>query len=53
MKVEKKVIAQLNKCYSIGRLRYQGKPCFLVAPAIFFRSKGSCWTRCGRGQAGP
>ena len=31
MKVEKKVIAQLNKCYSIGRLRYQGKPCFLVA----------------------
>lgn len=31
MKVEKKVIDKLNKCYSISPLEYKGQSCFLVA----------------------
>ncbi len=31
MKVEKKVLAELAKCYSIAPLRFQGEDCFLVA----------------------
>ena len=31
MKVEKKVISNLNKCYSITDITVEGKPCFLVA----------------------
>lgn len=45
MRVEKKVIARLNKCYSIGRLTYRGENCFLVAaekddPCLLFSERG-------------
>lgn len=57
MKVEKKVIAQLNKCYSIGRLRYQGKPCFLVAaeqndPCYLFSEQGELLDTVWQGPGG-
>ncbi len=46
MKVEKKVIAHLNKCYAISRLDYHGKRCFLVAaekhdPCYLFAEDGT------------
>ena len=31
MKVEKRVISNLNKCYAMSRLTFRGKPAFLVA----------------------
>ncbi len=45
MKVEKKVIARLPKCYAVTRLAYKGKPCFLVAaekqdPCYLFSEDG-------------
>ncbi|MBR2527384.1 MAG: hypothetical protein IKE58_02790 [Blautia sp.] len=45
MKVEKKVIANLNKCYSISELNYKGQHCFLVAaeksdPCYLFSEEG-------------
>ncbi len=45
MKVEKKVIANLNKCYSIAELEYKGDHCFLVAaekqdPCYLFNEAG-------------
>lgn len=45
MKVEKRVISNLNKCYAISRLTYQGKPAFLVAaekhdPCLLFSEDG-------------
>lgn len=45
MKVEKKVLANLNKCYSIAPLTVEGKPCFLVAaekqdPCYLFSEAG-------------
>lgn len=56
MKVEKKVISNLNKCYAIGDLMYQGKHCFLVAaektdPCYLFSEDGTqletVWTQPG------
>lgn len=46
MKIEKKVISNLNKCYSMSLLDYQGKPCFLVAaekhdPCYLFAEDGT------------
>ena len=46
MKVEKKVIARLPKCYAITSLQYKGEPCFLVAaekqdPCYLFREDGT------------
>lgn len=45
MKVEKKVIGSLNKCYSLAPLTYQGRDCFLVAaekhdPCYLFSAEG-------------
>ena len=45
MKVEKKVISNLNKCYSMSLLDYKGQKCFLVAaekkdPCYLFTEDG-------------
>ena len=56
MNVEKKVIASLNKCYSMSELTFQGRHCFLVAaekhdPCYLFAEDGSqletVWTEPG------
>ena len=56
MKVEKKVISNLNKCYSISELTYEGAHCFLVAaekhdPCLLFSEDGTqldtVWTEPG------
>ena len=56
MKVEKKVISNLNKCYAISELTYQGKHGFLVAaekhdPCYLFAEDGTqletVWTEPG------
>lgn len=56
MNVEKKVISDLNKCYAISELTYQGKHCFLVAaekhdPCLLFSEDGAqldtVWTEPG------
>lgn len=46
MNVEKKVISNLNKCYAMSELPYQGKHCFLVAaekhdPCYLFAEDGT------------
>lgn len=46
MQVEKKVVAQLTKCYSMSELSYQGRHCFLVAaekhdPCLLFEEDGT------------
>ena len=45
LKVEKKVISNLNKCYAMSQLTFKGKPCFLVAaekkdPCLLFSESG-------------
>lgn len=45
MKVEKKVISNLNKCYAMSELTYKGEHCFLVAaektdPCYLFNENG-------------
>ena len=56
MKVTKKVISNLNKCYSIAPITVEGKPCFLVAaekkdPCYLFSEDGeqleTVWTEPG------
>ena len=56
MKIEKKVISNLNKCYAMSELRYGGKRCFLVAaekrdPCYLFAEDGTqletVWTEPG------
>ena len=46
MKVEKKVISNLNKCYAMSQLTYKGENCFLVAaekqdPCYLFAEDGT------------
>lgn len=46
MKVEKKVISHLNKCYAMSELTYNGRHCFLVAaekhdPCYLFAEDGA------------
>lgn len=46
MKVEKKVIAELTKCYALTELNYKGEHCFLVAaekqdPCFLFTEDGT------------
>ncbi len=45
MKIEKKVISNLNKCYALTEVPFQGKHCFLVAaektdPCYLFSEDG-------------
>ena len=56
MKVEKKVISNLNKCYAMSEITVEGKHCFLVAaeksdPCYLFSEDGECletvWTEPG------
>ena len=56
MKVDKKVISNLNKCYAMSELTVEGKHCFLVAaekkdPCYLFSEDGECletvWTEPG------
>lgn len=56
MKVNKKIIAKMPKCYSIGENNYKGEPCFMMAtekegPCKFFDFKGrdltTVWTEPG------
>jgi hypothetical protein len=56
MNVEKKVISNLNKCYSLSELNYKNKHCFLVAaektdPCYLFAEDGTkletVWTEPG------
>ena len=56
MKVEKKVISNLNKCYAMAELNYKGEHCFLVAaekqdPCYLFAEDGTkletVWTKPG------
>lgn len=56
MQVEKRVISNLNKCYAMSRLTYNGKPSFLVAaekhdPCYLFSEDGelldTVWTEPG------
>ncbi|MBR0153231.1 MAG: hypothetical protein IJM26_05555 [Lachnospiraceae bacterium] len=56
MKVEKKVISNLNKCYSLSEVTVEGKHCFLVAaektdPCYLFAEDGTkletVWTEPG------
>jgi hypothetical protein len=46
MKIEKKIIGNLTKCYSIANLNYKGEHCFLVAaekqdPCYLFQEDGT------------
>ncbi len=46
MKIEKKIISNLNKCYSLSELTYKGEHCFLVAaekhdPCYLFAEDGT------------
>ncbi len=56
MKVDKKVISNLNKCYAMTELNYKGEHCFLVAaekqdPCYLFAEDGTqletVWTQPG------
>ncbi len=56
MKIEKKVISNLNKCYAMSELNYNGEHCFLVAaektdPCYLFSEDGeqleTVWTEPG------
>lgn len=45
MKVEKKVVGSLNKCYALAKLKYRGQDCFLAAaekqdPCYLFSAQG-------------
>ena len=46
MKVEKKIVSNLNKCYAMSQLTYKGQNCFLVAaekqdPCYLFTEDGT------------
>lgn len=56
LKIEKRVISDLNKCYAISAIPYEGKPAFLVAaekqdPCYLFSEDGekldTVWTEPG------
>jgi len=57
MKVEKKRIGELNKCYSLAELSYRGEHCFLVAaekqdPCYLFRESGELMEQVWDGPGG-
>lgn len=57
MNVEKKVIKNLNKCYALARLQYQGKDHFIVAaekqdPAYLFDMDGNLEDKIWDGPGG-
>lgn len=56
MKIEKRVVSNLNKCYAMSRLTFNGQPCFLVGaekhdPCYLFSEDGTqldtVWTEPG------
>ena len=50
MKIEKKVISNLNKCYSLSEITVEGKHCFLVAASSFPKT-GPNWKPFGKNRA--
>ena len=53
MKVQKKIIGHLTKCYSIAPLRWRGQEYFLVAaekqdPCFLFDRREIRWIQSGR-----
>lgn len=57
MKVEKKVIYNLNKCYSMAKLRFKGQDCFLTAaekqdPCYLFSAEGALLDTVWEGPGG-
>ena len=57
MQIEKKLLAELDKCYSLAKLNYHGRPCFLAAaegpdPCYLFSEDGELLEKVWDGPGG-